>query len=63
MIVFFSAKRFAKLEIKLSLVKILSKFEVEPCEKTEIPIQISGSSMLVLPSNDEVWLKVNKHSD
>lgn len=49
--------------MKLILVKILSKFEVEPCEKTEIPITFSNLSILVLPNSGEVWLKFNKLSD
>ncbi|XP_025193066.1 probable cytochrome P450 6a13 [Melanaphis sacchari] len=52
-------KRFAEMEMKLALVKILSKFEVEPCEKTEIPIQFSKLSLLVVPKNEKVWLKLN----
>ncbi|VVC43867.1 Cytochrome P450, E-class, group I,Cytochrome P450,Cytochrome P450, conserved site [Cinara cedri] len=49
-------KRFAELEMKLALVEILSKFEVEPCEKTEIPIKFSKQALIVMPENG-IWLK------
>lgn len=45
--------------MKLALVDILSKFEVEPCEKTEIPIRFSNLSILVIPRDEKVWLKLN----
>jgi cytochrome P450 family 6 len=46
------------MEMKLALVDILSKFEVEPCEKTEIPIQFSKLSLIVIPKDEKVWLKL-----
>jgi len=46
------------MEMKLALVDILSKFEVEPCEKTEIPIQFSNLSIIVMPRDEKVWLKL-----
>lgn len=52
-------KRFAELEMKLALVEILSKFEVTPCEKTEIPIKFSKKTLLVQPKNG-VWLTFKK---
>nr|ATN95983.1 cytochrome P450 6CY18 [Aphis gossypii] len=51
-------KRFAEIEMKLALVDILSKFEVEPCEKTEIPIQFSNLSLIVMPRDEKIWLKL-----
>lgn len=42
--------------MKLMLVNILSKYEVEPCEKTDIPMKFSKSSILVIPKNETVWL-------
>lgn len=54
-------KRFAELEMKLALVEILSKFEVMPCEKTEIPITFSKSAFIVLPKNG-IWLKFKQIS-
>lgn len=54
-IFFFSAKRFAELEMKLVLSEILSKFEVLPCEKTEIPLEIKIGPGLLEPKNG-IWL-------
>lgn len=45
--------------MKLALVEILSKFEVEPCEKTEIPIKFSKKALIVMPENG-IWLKFKK---
>lgn len=53
---FVSGKRFAESEMKLALVDILSKFEVEPCEKTVIPIRISKKAIIAMPE-DGIWLK------
>jgi len=55
---FFIGKRFAEVEMKLALVEILSKFEVEPCEKTEIPIQFSKLSVVAIPKDEKLWLKL-----
>ncbi|XP_015378895.1 PREDICTED: probable cytochrome P450 6a14 [Diuraphis noxia] len=51
-------KRFAEMEMKLALVEILSKFEVEPCEKTEIPIALSKLSVVAIPHDEKLWLKL-----
>ncbi|XP_060861012.1 probable cytochrome P450 6a14 [Metopolophium dirhodum] len=56
-------KRFAEMEMKLALVEILSKFEVEPCEKTEIPMQFSKLSVVVIPKDEKVLLKLNPLSE
>lgn len=55
----FIGKRFAEIEMKLAIVEILSKFEVEPCEMTEIPIKFSKNALIVMPENG-IWLKFNK---
>jgi len=47
------------MEMKLALVEILSEFEVEPCEKTQIPIQFSKLSVVVIPEDEKLWLKLN----
>jgi cytochrome P450 family 6 len=52
----FSGKRFAELEMKLALVEILSKFEVQTCERTEIPIKFSKKALIIVPENG-IWLK------
>lgn len=51
------------MEMKLALVEVLSKFEVEPCEKTDIPIRYSKmTTILASPKNGGVWLKFNSLS-
>ncbi|KAF0760910.1 putative cytochrome P450 6a13 [Aphis craccivora] len=52
-------KRFAELEMKLALVEILTKFEVEPCERTEIPIRFSKKAIIAIPENG-IWLTFKK---
>ncbi|XP_050423195.1 uncharacterized protein LOC126834976 [Adelges cooleyi] len=49
-------KRFAEIEMKLAMSELLSKFEVEPCEKTEIPLTFSKQAFIVVPRNG-IWLK------
>lgn len=53
--VLFAAKRFAELEMKLVLSEILSKFEILPCGKTEIPLEIKIGPGLLEPKNG-IWL-------
>ncbi|XP_025406226.1 probable cytochrome P450 6a13 [Sipha flava] len=48
-------KRLAELEMKLVLSIILQKFEVMPCEKTEIPLQVKAMAGLFSPKNG-LWL-------
>lgn len=50
-------KRFAEVEMKMALTDILSRYEVEPCEKTEIPITFSRKTVLLMTPNNGVWLK------
>ncbi|XP_060846915.1 probable cytochrome P450 6a13 [Rhopalosiphum padi] len=49
-------KRFAEMEMKLALTELLTKYEVEPCEKTDIPMQFSKRSIITMPENG-IWLK------
>lgn len=49
-------KRFAEMEMKLALAELLIKYEVEPCEKTTIPMVFSKRSLIVTPENG-IWLK------
>ncbi|VVC41020.1 Cytochrome P450, E-class, group I,Cytochrome P450,Cytochrome P450, conserved site [Cinara cedri] len=49
-------KSFAELEMKLALVEILTKFEVEPCRKTEIPLKFSKKTFIMMPENG-IWLR------
>lgn len=48
-------KRFAEMELKLILSKLLSKYEVSPCEKTEIPIKLERLFGIFSPKNG-IWL-------
>ncbi|XP_025206883.1 probable cytochrome P450 6a13 [Melanaphis sacchari] len=48
-------KRFAELELKIILSKILSKFEITPCEKTEIPLKMKKERGIISPKNG-IWL-------
>lgn len=61
-IIIIIGKRFAEMEMKLGLSEILSKFEVEPCEKTEIPIKFSKKSIVAIPENG-IWLRFKKITD
>ncbi|XP_001945833.2 cytochrome P450 6k1 isoform X3 [Acyrthosiphon pisum] len=47
-------KRFAELEMKLVLSNVLSKFEVLPCEETEIPLEITDETGVIAPKRDLV---------
>ncbi|CAH1732596.1 unnamed protein product [Aphis gossypii] len=49
-------KRFAEMEMKLALTELLTKYEVEPCDKTDIPMRFSQKSLLIIPENG-IWLK------
>jgi len=43
------------MEMKLVFVEILSKFEVTPCEKTEIPLKYSTKTFTLMPEHG-IWL-------
>ncbi|KAK7575859.1 hypothetical protein V9T40_012145 [Parthenolecanium corni] len=45
------AIRFAKMEMKLCLARIISKYEFLPSSKTEIPLQMHSRSFLLNPKN------------
>lgn len=47
--------------MKLALVEMLSKFEVEPCDKTEIPLKFSKKALIIIPENG-IWLKFKEIS-
>lgn len=49
-------KRFAEMEMKLALTELLTKYEVEPCEKTDILMKYNKRSIIVIPENG-IWLK------
>nr|NP_001352512.1 probable cytochrome P450 6a13 [Myzus persicae]ADL59603.1 cytochrome P450 [Myzus persicae]AHB52754.1 cytochrome P450 CYP6CY3 [Myzus persicae]AHB52755.1 cytochrome P450 CYP6CY3 [Myzus persicae]AHB52756.1 cytochrome P450 CYP6CY3 [Myzus persicae] len=52
-------KRFAEMEMRLALLEMLSKFEVLPCEKTEVPLKYSNKVLTLMPKHG-IWLKFQK---
>jgi len=52
----FTGKRFVNLEMKIALAKIISKFEVEPCEKTVVPLTFAKMVIFLIPDRG-IWLK------
>ncbi|CAI6343254.1 unnamed protein product [Macrosiphum euphorbiae] len=48
-------KRFAEMEMKLAFVEMLTKFEVFPCDKTEIPLKYSKKTFTLMPEHG-IWL-------
>ncbi|KYQ49812.1 Cytochrome P450 6k1 [Trachymyrmex zeteki] len=52
--------RFAFLLMKLTLIKILNKYEVTPCEKTMIPMIIDPTMVMTAPLNGEIYLNMRK---
>jgi len=55
LILYYIGKRFAESKMKLALSSILSKFEVSPCEQTEVPLEfLVASSSLISPKNGVV---------
>ncbi|XP_050528355.1 probable cytochrome P450 6a13 [Daktulosphaira vitifoliae] len=44
-------KRFAEMEMKLALTELLINYEVEPCEKTDIPLVLLVKPVLFTPKN------------
>jgi len=51
-------KRFAIIEMKMPLTDILSKYEVETCGKTEIPITFSKGTLIGMVPQNGIWLKL-----
>lgn len=52
--------RFARLQILVGLVLLLSNFQFSFCEKTESPIVFKKSSVILAPQNG-IYLKVQKY--
>ncbi|KAL6437244.1 hypothetical protein ACFW04_005052 [Cataglyphis niger] len=52
--------RLGLLEMKLALVKMLSKFEVSPCEKTWIPMKLDLRATLTMPLENVIYLNIRK---
>jgi len=43
------------MEMKLAFVEMLTKFEVFPCDKTEIPLKYSNNVITLVPKHG-IWL-------
>ncbi|XP_071580593.1 cytochrome P450 6k1-like [Temnothorax nylanderi] len=52
--------RFGLLQAKLTLLMILSKYEVTPCEKTSIPVEIDPRGAMTVPLNGVIYLNFRK---
>lgn len=50
--------RFALMVTKIALVKLLTKFEFEKCQKTLVPMKYSVKSFVLAPENEEIFLNV-----
>jgi len=50
------------MEIKLVLSEVLSKFELLPCEKTDIPLEMKIGPGFMIPKNG-VWLSFKPISE
>lgn len=51
--------RFAIMSTKVAMVYILKDFEIQTCDKTEVPYEFSKFSMLLKPKNG-IWLSFSK---
>lgn len=51
--------RFAMLQMKIALVKLLDNFEFSVCSRTNYPIKYNTRSFLLTPEKG-MWLKVSK---
>ncbi|XP_032678352.1 uncharacterized protein LOC116847451 [Odontomachus brunneus] len=54
--------RLGLLQTKLGIVKLLSKYEVTPTEKTHIPMTINRISPITMPTDNKIYLKLRKLS-
>jgi len=54
--------RFGLMQIKLTLLKILSKYEVTPCKETLIPMEIDPRGAMTVPLNGVIHLNFRKIS-
>ncbi|CAF1169653.1 unnamed protein product [Didymodactylos carnosus] len=52
--------RFALQEAKVAIVRALRVVEIERCEKTEIPLQLSKLS--IMSAKNGIWLRVSRRS-
>jgi cytochrome P450 family 9 len=54
--------RFALLEIKVLFFYLLSKFEVVPTEKTQIPVKLSKKSLNMTPE-EGLWVELKRREN
>ncbi|XP_039315612.1 cytochrome P450 6k1 [Solenopsis invicta] len=52
--------RMGLLQTKLGIITILSKYEVEPCEKTLIPMVLDPKGTLTSPMGGDICLNIRK---
>lgn len=52
--------RFGYLQVKVGLIKLLTKFEIAPCEKTTIPMKFVPNAPFLAPEGG-MWLQVKPH--
>lgn len=45
--------------MKMALIEMLTKFEVFPCEKTEVPLTYSKNVITLIPKNG-IWLRFKR---
>jgi hypothetical protein len=48
------------LQTKLGIITILSKYEVEPCKKTLIPMVLDPKGTLTSPMGGDICLNIKK---
>jgi hypothetical protein len=49
--------RFAMMQVKVGLINVLSKYEIQTCEKTP-PAAVFDTRGVLLRSRGGMWLKV-----
>ncbi|XP_060232279.1 cytochrome P450 3A1-like [Meriones unguiculatus] len=50
--------RFALMNMKLALTKVLQNFSFQPCKETQIPLKLSRQALLQLQPEKNIFLKV-----
>ena len=55
--------RFAKIQTKMAAIKILSKFKVHVCEKTQVPYILDKKSLFLLQPTHGIYVKMTKVED
>lgn len=57
-----SGMRFGLIQTKVGLISIISNFDVQPSEKTQVPLAYDKNA-LVLTSAGGMWLKLVNRQD